>query len=76
VAAEPARGQRPGALNTITDTDIPDRLRPDAILPRDDWSASTCDQPASSGGRATVPETDDLRKTLQPRASSCGIITL
>jgi hypothetical protein len=37
VAAESARGQNPGILNTITDTDIPDRLHPSVALPDDDW---------------------------------------
>ena len=37
VAAESSRGQNPGILNTVTDTDIPDSLHPSAALPDDDW---------------------------------------
>jgi hypothetical protein len=37
VAAESSRGQTPGVLNTVTETDIPDCLHPDAALPDDDW---------------------------------------
>jgi AAA lid domain/ATPase family associated with various cellular activities (AAA) len=37
VAAESSRSQNPGILNTITDTDIPDCLHPNAAFPDDDW---------------------------------------
>jgi hypothetical protein len=37
VAAESTRGQNPGILNTITDTDIPDSLHLSTALPDDDW---------------------------------------
>ena len=37
VAAESSRGQNPATLSTVTDTDIPDFLDPDAALPDDDW---------------------------------------
>jgi hypothetical protein len=48
VAAESTRGQNPGILNTITDTDIPDSLHISAALPDDDWPSQYCNQSAAS----------------------------